>query len=91
MASEPIVKSTEVDYPSLPLLLTHARPRGSITEATLISAIMMITDVLAVFLALWLAFLVRFGDPAANWPPTYGLARSDLSVLHICCFSQRRF
>jgi exopolysaccharide biosynthesis polyprenyl glycosylphosphotransferase len=70
MASEPIVTPAEADYPSRSILLTHARPRGSITEATLISAIMMITDVLVVLLALWLAFQVRFGGPAADWPST---------------------
>jgi exopolysaccharide biosynthesis polyprenyl glycosylphosphotransferase len=68
MASEPVVKPAEVDYSSRPVLLTHARPRGSITEATLTSAMMMTTDVFGVLLALWLAFLVRFGDPAGNWP-----------------------
>ena len=68
MASEPIVKPAEANYPSRPVLLTHPRPRGLITEATLTSVMMMTTDVLAVLLALWLAFLVRFGDPAGNWP-----------------------
>ena len=70
MASEPIVTPAAADYPSRPESLTHARPRGSITEATLISAMMMTSDVLTVLLALWLASLVRFGDPAANWPST---------------------
>jgi exopolysaccharide biosynthesis polyprenyl glycosylphosphotransferase len=68
MASEPIVTPTEVDYPSRPVFLTHARPSGPITEAALTSAMIMTTDVLAVLLAFWLAFLVRFGDPAGNWP-----------------------
>jgi hypothetical protein len=41
MASEPIVKPIQDDYSSRPMLLTHARPRGSITEAKLISALFM--------------------------------------------------
>jgi exopolysaccharide biosynthesis polyprenyl glycosylphosphotransferase len=70
MASEPIVTRAQADYQSRPEAFRHARPRGSITEATLTSAMMMTSDVLAVLLALWLASLVRFGDPTAHWPPT---------------------
>jgi hypothetical protein len=47
-------------------MLTHARSRGSITEATLTSAMIMTTDLVAVLLALWLALLVRFGGPAGQ-------------------------
>src|SRR5580658_6740177 len=67
MASEPIVKPAEATYPSRPAFLTLARPRGSITEAALTSALMMATDVLGVLLALWLASLVRFGVSRADW------------------------
>ena len=70
MASEPIVTRAAADYPSRPETLTRARPRGSITEATLTSAMMMTSDVLTALLALWLASLVRFGDPTADWAPT---------------------
>ena len=88
MASEPIIKPAEADYPSRPVFLTHAWPRGPITEATLISAIMMITDVLAVLLALWLAFLVRFGDPAANWASTvWSRAFRSLSPWYLLFFA----
>ena len=52
MASEPIAKPTDVDYRSRPVLLTHVRPGGSITEAKLTAAIMAGTDVFAVLLAL---------------------------------------
>jgi hypothetical protein len=44
--SEPFLNPAEANYPSRPVLLTHARPRGSITEAALTSAMMMTTDVL---------------------------------------------
>jgi exopolysaccharide biosynthesis polyprenyl glycosylphosphotransferase len=88
MASEPIVKPAEADYLSRPVLLTHARPRGSITEATLTSAMIMTTDVLAVLLALWLAFVVRFGDPADNWPSAV-LSRAfrSLSPVYLLFFA----
>ena len=66
MASEPIVTRAAADYPSRPEALTHARPRGSITEATLTSAMMMTSDVLTALLALWLASLIRFGDPSCR-------------------------
>ena len=50
-ASEPIVKAAKGDYPPRPAF-TRTRQRGSISEATLTSAMMMVTDVLAVLLAL---------------------------------------
>jgi exopolysaccharide biosynthesis polyprenyl glycosylphosphotransferase len=66
-ASEPFVPPAEATYSSRPVLLTHARSRGSITEAALTSAMMMVTDVLGVFLALWIASLARFGVSRADW------------------------
>ena len=49
---------------------------------------MMITDVLAVLLALWLAFLVRFGDPAANWASTvWSRAFRSLSPWYLLFFA----
>jgi exopolysaccharide biosynthesis polyprenyl glycosylphosphotransferase len=66
-ASEPFVPPVEATYSSRPVLLTHARPRGSITEAALTSAMIMATDVFAVLLALWIASLVRFGVSRADW------------------------
>jgi exopolysaccharide biosynthesis polyprenyl glycosylphosphotransferase len=67
-ASEPFVNSADANYPSRPVLLTHAGARGPITEAALTSAMMMTTDVLSILLALWLAFVVRFSISNANWP-----------------------
>lgn len=69
-ASEPIVKPAEGDYPTPAMSFAHARPRASISEATLTSAMMMILDVLAVLLALSLASLVRFYGATAGWIPT---------------------
>ena len=53
--------------PSRPVLCARARPRGSIREATMLSAMMMITDLLAVLLALRLASLFRFYSFTAGW------------------------
>jgi exopolysaccharide biosynthesis polyprenyl glycosylphosphotransferase len=66
-ASEPLVSSAEATYSSGPVLLTPSRQRASITEATLLSMMMMGTDVLGVLVALWLASMVRFGVSRYEW------------------------
>lgn len=65
--SEPIRKPTETGYLSRPVPCARAGPRGSIREATMLSAMMMITDLLAVLLALRLASVFRFSSFTAGW------------------------
>src|SRR5258708_2709244 len=70
-ASEPMVKRPEGAYPPRPIPFTRGRPRGSISEATLTSVTIMVTDVVAVLVALSLASVVRFYGATAGWIPTF--------------------
>jgi hypothetical protein len=86
-ASEPMVKPPEGDYPPRPISFTRARARGSISEATLTSATMMVTDMLAVLVALSLASAVRFYGAPAGWIPTFWRGvRTSLSPGYLVFF-----
>ena len=86
-ASEPMVKPPEGDYPPRPIPFTRGRPRGTISEATLTSATMMVADVLAVLGALSLASGGRFYGATAGWIPTFWRGiRTSLSPGYLMFF-----
>ena len=65
--SEHISQPAQDEYHPRPAPTKKAMPSVSISQATLASVMMMVTDVLAVILALWLASVLRFYAAFGDW------------------------